>query len=372
MDDRRKSYRLQLAVLLALTLLVAAACGGGDDNGDGGESSSQSENGTSTGELTLASPAPNSLFTFNEVIARELGFYDEEGITVKVEALSDQINAAALIENGNVDTALISASDALAGATRTDNLQLPYDERTGGTSFIYGVVVPDDSEYKEMTDLEGTTIGLASPEQDLALLASALQEVGLSLDDVDHLVVGPGGPAVAESLRTGEIDAYTGTLADFAAFAEAGLETRNLIPETLEGLPVGGYVFRAEDLGEDSDAVKFLRALAKGTFVAIERPDVAAAVTKEVDPETWREPELAQFLIEGLTETLVPFDGTTFGEIKVDRWQDAQDLLIEVGALDEEVDLDTFLDEEWTAAINDWDRDEVLAQADEWLAENAK
>ena len=257
------------------------------------------------------------MFTFNEVIARELGFYDEEGLTVKVEALSDQINAAALIENGNADTALISASDALAGATKSDDLRLPYDERTGGTSFIYGVVVPEDSEYKEMADLKGATIGLASPEQDLALLASALQEVGLSLDDVDHVVVGPGGPAVAESLRTGEIDAYTGTLADFAAFAEAGLETENLIPETLEGLPVGGYVFRAEALGEDSDAVKFLRAIAKGTFVAIERPEVAEAVTKEVDPETWREPELAAFLIEGLMETLVPFDGTTFGEIKI-------------------------------------------------------
>ena len=83
-------------------------------------------------------------------------------------------------------------------------------------------------------------------------------------------------------------------------------------------------------------------------------------------------PSSAAFLIEGLVETLVPFDGTTFGEIKIDRWTEAQDLLIEVDALDEEVDLDTFLDEDWTAAINDWDRDEVLAQADEWLAENGK
>ena len=34
MNDRRKSYRLQLAMLLAVTLLVAAACGGSDDNND--------------------------------------------------------------------------------------------------------------------------------------------------------------------------------------------------------------------------------------------------------------------------------------------------------------------------------------------------
>jgi NitT/TauT family transport system substrate-binding protein len=312
------------------------------------------------------------LFTFNEVVARELGFYEEEGLTVELEALSDQIPAAALVENGNADLALASASDALAGATRTDSLRLPYDERTEGTSFIYGIVVPDDSEFQEMTDLEGATVGLASPEQDLALLASALKEVELDIEDVDHIVVGPGGPSVAQSLSNGKIDAYAGTLADFAAFAEAGLETRNLIPETLEGLPVGGYVVRAEDLGDDSDVVKFLRAVAKGTFVAIERPKVAEAVTREVDPETWREPELAKFLIEGLIETLAPFDGETFGEIKLDRWQTAQDLLIEVGAMEEPADLETFLDDDFVDAINDWDRDEVLQVADDWLAENGK
>jgi ABC-type nitrate/sulfonate/bicarbonate transport system substrate-binding protein len=296
----------------------------------GSESEATSTTGepTSSGELIVASPAPNSLFTFNEVVARALGFYESEGISVELEALSEQIPAAALIENGNADLALVSASDALAGAARTDNIRLPYDERTAGTSFIYGIVVPEGSEYEEMADLVGATIGLASPEQDLALLASALQEVGLSVDDVDTVVVGPGGPAVAESLSSGRIDAYTGTLADFAAFAEAGLPTTNLIPETLEGLPVGGYVVRADDLAEDSDVIKFLRALAKGTFVAIERPEVAYLATQEVDPETWREPELAEFLIGGLTETLVPFDGTTYGEIIVDRWQTAQDLLI--------------------------------------------
>ena len=185
------------------------------------------------------------------------------------------------------------------------------------------------------------------------------------------VVVGPGGPSVAESLSNGRIDAYTGTLADFAAFAEAGLETRNLIPETLEGLPVV-VTFLAPTISRRQRCSEVPSRVAKGTFVAIERPEVTEAVTKEVDPETWREPELAAFLIEGLIETLAPFDGETFGEIKIDRWEEAQDLLIEVEALDESVDLDTFLEEEWVEAINDWDRDEVLQTADDWLTENGK
>lgn len=320
--------------------------------------------------LTVASPAPNSLFTFNEVVANALGFYEDEGIEVELVAISDSIPAASLVQNGNADAALISASDALSAAAKTTDLALPYDERTGGTDFIYGVVVPEDSGIEDLSELEGANIGLASPDQDLALLASALEQVGMTLDDVETTVVGPGGPSVAESLRSGAIAAYTGTLADFAAFGDAGLEVENIIPPGLEGLPVGGYVVRAADLAENDHLVRFLRALAKGTFVALERPEIAELVTQEVAPEQWREPEVAQFLIEGLSATLAPYDGETFGTIKAERWQNAQDLLIEVGAMTDDADLGTFLDDSFLDEINDWDRDEVLAQADAWLAEN--
>lgn len=320
-------------------------------------------------KLVIASPAPNSLFTFNESVASSLGFYEEEGIQVELVAISDAIPVAGLVENGKVDAGLIAASDALAAASKTDKLRLPYDERTGGSNFIYGIVVPEDSGITDLSELAGTNIGLASPDQDLALLASALPEVGLTLDDVQTTVVGAGGPSVAESLKSGRISAFVGTLADFAAFGEAGLEVENIIPEGLQGLPVGGYIVRADALAANDDLIKFLRAIAKGTFVALERPEIAALVTQKVDPETWREPELAEFLLEGLSETLEPY-GAEFGEVKVQRWQDAQDLLVEVGAITDPSDIDDFLVTDLLAQINDWDRDEVLAQADAWLEKN--
>jgi len=320
-------------------------------------------------KLVIASPAPNSLFTFNEAVANKLGFYDDEGIDVELVAISDAIPVSGLVQNRQVDAALIAASDALAAASKTDELRLPYDERTGGSDFIYGIVVPEESGITSLSELAGTNIGLASPDQDLALLASALPEVGLTLDDVKTTVVGAGGPSVAESLKSGRISAFVGTIADFAAFGDAGLEVENVIPDGLQGLPVGGYIMRADALAADDDLIKFLRAIAKGTFVALERPEVARLVTQEIDPETWREPELAQFLLDGLSETLVPYD-TDFGVVDKDRWQDAQDLLVEVGAIADPSDIDDFLVTDLIDQINDWDRDEVLAQADAWLEKN--
>ncbi|WP_134738097.1 ABC transporter substrate-binding protein [Nocardioides sp. 503] len=362
MSTSRANRGILVAAGLTLSMTVLAACGG-DESGSG------PSGGGDSGTITVASPAPNSLFTYNEVIARELGFYAEEDLEVELVAISDAVPAAALVENGKVDAALIASSDALAAAAKSDDLRLPYDERTGGSDFIYGIVVPEESGIEDLKELEGENIGLASPDQDLALLASALEQVGMSLDDVKTTVVGPGGPSVAQSLESGRIAAYTGTLQDFAAFGDAGLETENIIPEGLEGLPVGGYVTTAEAL-EGQDVVKFLRALAKGTYVALERPKVAELVTREVAAEQWREPELATFLLEGLASTLAPFDGTTFGEIKEERWQNAQDLLVQVGAMSAQADLQQFLTSDLIEEINDWDREEALATADAWLADN--
>ncbi|MDZ5621753.1 ABC transporter substrate-binding protein [Nocardioides bizhenqiangii] len=345
--------------MITLAATSLAAC----SDGSGGAA-------TESGSVRVASPAPDSLFTYNEMVARELGFYADEDLEVELVALSDAIPAAALVQNGEADAALISATDALAAASKAEDLRLAYDERTGGTDFIYGIVVPSESGIEDLTELEGENIGLASPDQDLALLASALEQVDMTLDDVETTVVGPGGSSVAESLRSGRIAGYAGTLQDFAAFGDAGLEVDNILPEGLEGLPVGGYVTTTSTLEADDDMVKFLRALAKGTYVALERPEIAALVTQEGAPEQWREPEVAEFLLEGLAATLVPFDGETFGEIKTDRWQNAQDLLIEVGVMDDPADLDVLLDDDLIEEINDWDREEVLARADEWLAEH--
>jgi ABC-type nitrate/sulfonate/bicarbonate transport system substrate-binding protein len=353
------------AVALAATALVA--CGGGDDDGP---AAAGREAGDGTAELTLATPAPDSLFTFNDLVARELGFYEDERVEVKLAAVSDEIPVAGLVQNGNADVGLVAATDAISAAIRTSDLKLPYDERTGGNGFIVGVVVPEDSDVDSIAALKGKNVGLASPDQDRAFLASALDKAGLSLDDVQTTVVGPGGASVAQTLESGRIAAYTGTLNDFFAFNEAGLPVRDITPEGLEGLPVGGYIVRGEDLEKSDALIRFFRALAEGTYVGIERPKVAEAVARKVAPEEWREPELARQLLAGLSDTLVPFDGKHFGEVLPERWENAQQLLLDTGVTQGQIDLSQFLVTDVLDEINDFDRKAALARADEWLAAN--
>lgn len=357
----RRGFSWVAVSLVALLGIGLAACGGDDDDGGG-------SNGLT--ELTLTSPAANSLFTFNDLIARELGFYEDEGLVVTAENTSEEISPASLIQNDNADVGLVSGVEAITAATQTQDLRVVYDERTGGHGFITGVVVPGDSDIETVADLEGKTVGLASSDEDRALLATYLEPVGLSLDDVEATVVGPGGPSVAQSLKSGRIAAYTGTLADFVAFNEAGLEVEDITPEDAQGLPVGAYIVRAQDLEEGDALVRFFRALAIGTYIGIERPEVAEAVSKAAAPELFREPELAQFILAGTIETFIPFDGETFGVVLPERWEEAQQVMLSTGVIESEADLAEFLVTDLVEQINDFDREEVLARADEWLAEN--
>ncbi|RBQ15999.1 hypothetical protein DP939_32295 [Spongiactinospora rosea] len=355
MNGSRRRARL-LAPLLALTL---AACG-----------SSGGATGGVDGTLTLATPAPNSLFTFNEVLARKLGFFEEEGLKVELAPVADNIPIAALVQNGKADIGLVAATDAISAALRTDDLRLPYDERTGGNGFLIGLVVPEKSTIKTVADLRGKNVGLASPDQDRAYLTAALKKAGMTIADVTTTMVGPGSPSVAQTLQSGRIAAYAGTLTDFFAFDEAGLPVRDITPQGLGGLPVGGYIVRAESLRGGDALVRFFRALARGTYAGIERPKVAEAALRQVAPEQWSEPEQSRALLEALAETLVPFDGKSFGEVRADRWGEAQRLLLEAKVVERSVDLNTFLQRDLLQRINAFDREATLAKADQWLTTN--
>ncbi|MDF5753579.1 ABC transporter substrate-binding protein [Spongiactinospora sp. TRM90649] len=347
-------------VLLTLLLIIALSACGGTGAATGG----------SDGRLTLATPAPNSLFTFNQVIAEKLGFFKDEGLTVTLAPVVDSIPIAGLVQNGKADIGLVAATDAITAALRTDELRMPYDERTGGNGFLVGLVVPEKSGVKTVADLAGKNVGLASPDQDRAYLTAVLRKAGMTIGDVETTMVGPGSPSVAQTLESGRIAAYAGTLTDFFAFDEAGLPVRDITPEGLEGLPVGGYIVRAESLKQGDALVRFFRAMARGTYVGLERPKVAEAAARQAAPEEWGEPEKSRGLLAELAKTLAPFDGKNFGEIKADRWSNAQSLLKEAGVIDASVDLNTFLARDVLAPVNAFDRAATLAKADAWLAQN--
>jgi NitT/TauT family transport system substrate-binding protein len=343
------------AVLLAFALGVGAC--GGDDEGGGGETTS----------VTYALPTPETLEFYPPIVAEELGFFEEEGVEPQLAPAAEEIPMTAFLENGDAELTLADVDEVVIAADRGLDIQVIFDPQHKNTE---GTVVPEESEIQEFSELAGKRVGLAS-EENVSLFRAQANVAGVDPDDIDTVTVGTSGPTVANALREGDIDAYVGARSDFTALNAAGLTLRNITPEEVLNFPGNPMSTLPNILEEKRDAlVGFLRAWAKAQYVGLERPNVVEAIVREKIPEEWRQENVAEAALANAIDLFTPA-GETIGEIRPEVWENGQQLLLDTGVIEEGIDIDTVLNDELVEEINDWDREEVLQQADQWLEENS-
>jgi NitT/TauT family transport system substrate-binding protein len=351
----------KLAALLAAALLVSAC--GGDDGGDGGEAAGD---GGETAQITYAMPTPPTLEFYPPLVADALGFFEEEGVSARQAPAAEEIPMTAFLENGDADLTLADVDEVVIAANRGIDITVVFDPQHKNTE---GTVVPEDSEIQEFGELAGERVGLAS-EENTALFQAQAQAVGIDPEEIDTVVVGTSGPTVANALQEGEIDAYVGAVSDFTALHANGIELRNITPEEIGNFPGNPMSTLPEILEEKRDAiVGFLRAWAKAQYVGVERPEIVEQIVREEIPEEWRNEAVAEAALANAVDLFTPA-GETVGEIRPDVWENAQQLLLDTGVIDEGIDIETVLNDELVEEVNDWDRDEVIAQAEQWAEEN--
>ena len=107
---------------------------------------------------------------------------------------------------------------------------------------------------------------------------------------------------------------------------------RDITPEDLEGLPVGGYIVRAEDLEESDALIGFFRGSGDWHLHRDRAPGGGRGGLPAGGARGVARAELAGELLAGLSETLVPFDGENFGEVLPERWEIAQQIMIDAAS----------------------------------------
>ncbi len=98
-------------------------------------------------------------------------------------------------------------------------------------------------------------------------------------------------------------------------------------------------------------------------------PDAVELMLRQAVPEEW-EVEAAG---KGLFEGVLPMNISTterLGDLQADVWTSVQPRMVSSGAIENEVDVSTFLNDTYIDAANDFDRDEVEAEAKAWHDQN--
>ena len=359
--------RAWLPALAAAAMLAVAGCGGDDESQQTGGGGSGSEGGGAPAEVVYSLPTPESLLFYAPIVADELGFFEQENVEAKLAPASEEIPSTAFLENGDADIAMADIDELVISTAKGGDLQAVFSPQHANTA---GTVVPEDSEIQSFEDLAGKTVGLAS-EEDKSSVNMQLLAAGMPKDSVETVTVGTAGATIADTFEKGKIDAYVGAVSDFTALRAVGVPLRNITPPDVERIDGNPTAVTPETLQNDREKiVAFLRGWAKGQYLGLSKPEVVEAIVRERVPAEWRNEDVAKAALAQTIELHTPDDPERIGDLRADVWETGQRLLNEAGVIDQTVDVSQILDDSLIEDINDFDRAEIDAAADEWMEQN--
>lgn len=205
-------------------------------------------------EVTVAIPFPDITMYSMYIVASDLGYYEEEGLTVEV-ITADNVNAA--VASGSADVGVESAGsviEALRGGVELELLAGHFCRQ----NFDFAV----QPDITSVDQLAGTDVVLAGTTGDPAEFQRALvlQEEGWDLSTVDVQIVYPGPDSATwrEFFVAGRVSLIPFYGDDRPALEEYGA---NIIIESLRNwandLQIAGSDWLADN---PATAVRFLRA----------------------------------------------------------------------------------------------------------------
>lgn len=362
----RKS-RMYLAGLVAGILVLTAACG------DDGEEEVGKDGQKKTKIVQVnADPGLGATAAFHTSVPDELGYFEEEGLSVESRGVEGADKAAAMVQSGQADVVQAGGPAMVQfSGTEDDDLVVVYLNK----SHSFRVVVPEDSDIQTAADLDGATIGTLALAGPLYQYGRAVVSQGdLDADkDVKWLPVGLGTQAAA-AFESDQIQAYAG--ADsfnsvIGSLLGTGMREIDVPSNTLPAF--GAWLFRRDMVENQPEVVTgFIRATLKGMTFANENPDAAVNIHWEKYPTSkppdGDKPEVLKQWSDLIKERI---DLVYLGKGPDDNYGTADEadfekslqFQVDAGILPEVPDLDTLLDLQFADAYNDFDEDEVIKQA---------
>ncbi|KHL15231.1 NitT/TauT family transport system substrate-binding protein [Mumia flava] len=317
------SKKLVTAAMVTVTALVATACGGG------GSDASES------GKVTVALPFASCLSWYPLYVAKDKGYFDDEGIDATFEATDGSGGAVQATLSGKADLAL-AAPNAYLSATGTGaDLEAYYGFYQAST---FSLVTPSDSGINDLSDLEGSTIGISTPGGgDVIYMEWLMAQAGLHKDeDFSELAVGDGSSA-ATALSKGSVDAYSASFFDEEVIKAGGIDLTVLHGEDEPQVVDNFLVATQEWTSANSDTVDGLgRAIARGTAWGLDNPDGVIDLCGTYAPEETEDPDFAKVVYDRVSDllTLPASANGQYGAIDLDTFGTVAGQLADLGLVD--------------------------------------
>ena len=219
------------------------------------------------------------------VIAKERGYFKEQGLEVVIQEPADPSMPPKLVAANKVDLAITYQPnltiDVAAG------LPLIRSATLIATPLNTMMVLDGKkSKVKTLADLKGKKIGIAIAGNEEATIGTMLKTAGVSYDEVEIINV---GWALSSSLASGKVDAIWGGLRNFETnqLELEGYKSKAFFPEE-HGVPsYDELIFVANANKYDKDAIlKFNKAIEQAAIYIVNHPTAAWSEFVAYAPDT--------------------------------------------------------------------------------------
>lgn len=334
----RRNARLWRApvVLLAVVFaagVVAAGCGGDDDSASSGAGASGG--GAKTQDVNLVIPAPLGIY-FPSVIVAQKKFWPEAGLNVKLLPTDGSPIVAQQLIAGKEKFGMMTADSVYLANVQGADLRgvslMTHDDAAL-------LSVPEDSPVQSVADLKGKSIGVtAAGDGAIPLTKIVMADAGIADGDYKLPVIGPGGPAAAQALKSGRVQAYAHGISDVGGMESvAKVKLRSIMPEKFVGLPGNVLAATQETLDNPADK-EILEKLAQGRLDAakflVDEPEESYKILCEAVPEQCTDKGTAQAIIGQATLSNGPAEGDEPGVINLEKAQTLVDAFVKDTSID--------------------------------------
>ncbi len=323
--------------------------------------------------MQTGSPSPNSGF-IPFFVAKEQGFFAEEGLDVEVR----------YTRGANVAMQLISAGQADLGFFVYDSLIVGYGQGLRGTYFyqyytqpIFLIGVKEGGPISSIADLAGKRIGVASlGSAGVPIGKSMLRAANVDPNSVTFVPIGVGNQAYV-ALNDNQVEAVSLWDAALGGLEVLGAKMKYFEHPKLKDIGSGGYVASQTVFKErQPDLVGFGRAMAKATAFTLANPEAGIRIYWKANPAgkpSGSEDEAVKKTLAEIRLILrnveVPTPSgqrPTYGQINLDSLQQ----YIEVNAVELQLKsppkASDIADPKLVAEINKFDLEAIKAKAKAW------
>jgi NitT/TauT family transport system substrate-binding protein len=282
-------------------------------------------------------------------VAREKGFYQEEGLDVDIQEGSGSGTVAGLVANNQSPVAYVDAATMIQRVVAGMPIKaVAVTLQQSPMAFIYRA---DAAKPTKVSEIKGSRIAITQGDASLAIFTAFLGKEGMKLEDV-QLIMTADAQAKEQAVINKQADALLGYFMDQGPRMQ--LQTGVKMGWT-RLFDVNGTTTLSSAIIVNNDWIKdaknqdllkrFLRATQRGWQYTADNRDEAATIFVKYAPTFTK--EIALLEING-TMTILRSprtQGKAIGFSSADDWKDSQDLLVKfAGMKDPKSDVTVFFD----------------------------